>query len=117
MSNTTPTQPQMEELTQAIAMLFPAITRLEDTLRSMDKEALARQQHMAEALDRIATALAALPKQQEKLLLALAEQKRATTTMETAMQSLNQRLSSEAEERAVLTATMHEMIRLLNGPA
>ena len=53
MPDTTHNPQQMEDLTQAIATLLPAIARLEETLRSMDKEALARQQQMAEALDRM----------------------------------------------------------------
>lgn len=117
MPDTTHNPQQMEDLTQAIATLLPAITRLEHTLRSMDKEALDRQKAMAEALDRIAVALEALPKQQESLMTALSEQTRTAETMTAAMESLDQRLRREAEKRAGLTSTMATMKRLLEGPA
>jgi ABC-type transporter Mla subunit MlaD len=117
MPDTTAPPQQMDDLTQAIARLLPAINRLEQTLRSMDKEALARQQQMAEALDRIAAALEALPKQQESLMTALSEQTRTAVTLATTMRSLDQPLKVEAEKRAELTSTMAAMKRLLEGPA
>jgi len=117
MADTTHNPQQMEDLTQAIATLLPAITQLEETLRSMDKEALARQQQMAEALDRIAAALESLPERQERVMTALSKQTRSTQTLTTAMESLDQRLKKEAEKRAELTSTMAEMIKLLDGPA
>ncbi|MCF8516482.1 MAG: hypothetical protein K9G72_19260 [Rhodobacteraceae bacterium] len=117
MPDTTHNPQQMEDLTQAIATLLPAIARLEETLRSMDKEALARQQQMAEALDRIAAALETLPERQETLMTALSAQTRASATLATAMRLLDQRLTVEAETRAELTSTMAAMKRLLEGPA
>ena len=114
----TPHNPQqMEDLTQAIATLLPAITRLEETLRSMDKEALARQQQMAEALDRIAAALETLPERQETLMTALSAQTHASATLATTMETLDRRLTQEAEKRAELTSTMAGLIQLLEGPA
>lgn len=117
MTDTTAPPQQMDDLTQAIARLLPAITRLEETLRSMDKEALARQQQMAVALDRIAVALEALPKQQESLMTALSEQTRTAVTLATTMRSLDQHLKVEAEKRSELTSTMEGLIQLLEGPA
>ena len=117
MADTTHNPQPMEDLTQAIATLLPAITRLEETLRSMDKEALDRQKAMAEALDRIAVALEALPKQQESFMTALSEQTRTAETLTAAMESLDQRLRREAEKRAELTMVMAGMIKLLEGPA
>lgn len=117
MPDTTAPPQQMDDLTQAIARLLPAVTRLEETLRSMDQEALARQKQMAEALDRIAAALATLPARQETLLTALSEQTRTAVTLVTTMRSLDQRLNVEAEKRAELTSTMAAMKRLLEGPA
>lgn len=111
-----PPQP-MEDLTEAIARLLPAITRLEEALRSMDKEALDRQKAMAEALDRIAAALETLPERQESLMTALSAQTRASATLATAVRLLDQRLTVEAETRAELTSTMAAMKRLLEGPA
>jgi Cdc6-like AAA superfamily ATPase len=113
---TTPFQ-TTEDLTQAITRLLPAITRLEETLQSMDKEGLARQQQMAEALDRIAAALETLPERQETLMAALSEQTRTAVTWATTMRSFDQCLTIEAENRAELTSTMAAMIRLLEGPA
>lgn len=117
MADTTHNPQQMEDLTQAIAALLPEIARLEETLRSMDKEALTRQQQMAEALDRIAAALESLPERQKSVMTALSKQTRSTQTLTTAMESLDQRLTEEAEMRAELTSTMAEMIKLLDGPA
>lgn len=117
MADTTHNPQQVEDLTQAIATLLPAITRLEETLRSMDKEAMDRQKAMAEALDRIAAALETLPKQQESLMTALSAQTRASATLATAVRLLDQRLTVEAETRAELTSTMAAMKRLLEGPA
>lgn len=117
MANTTHDYQQMEDLTQAIATLLPAITRLEETLRSMDKEALDRQKAMAEALDRIAAALEILPARQERLMTVLSEQTRTASTLEAAMRSLDQHLIMEAAKRAALTATISGMIKLLEGPA
>lgn len=117
MADTTHNSQQMEDLTQAIATLLPAITRLEETLRSMDKEALDRQKAMAEALDRIAAALEALPKQQESLMTGLSAQTRTAETLTAAMESLDRRLTQEAEKRAELTSTMAGLIQLLEGPA
>lgn len=117
MADTTHNSQQMEDLTQAITTLLPALTRLEETLRSMDKEALARQQQMAEALDRIAAALETLPERQESLMTALAKQTRTAETVTTAMESLDRRLAQEAEKRAELTSTMAGLIQLLEGPA
>lgn len=117
MPDTTHNPQQMEDLTQAIATLLPAIARLEETLRSMDKEALARQQQMAEALDRIAAALETLPEQQETLMTALSAQTHASATLATAMEALDRRLTQEAEKRAKLTSTMAGLIQLLEGPA
>ena len=117
MADTTHNPQQVEDLTQAIATLLPAITRLEETLRSMDKEALDRQKAMAEALDRIAVALEALPKQQESLMTSLSEQTRTAETLATAMETLDRRLTQEAEKRAELTSTMAGLIQLLEGPA
>jgi chromosome segregation ATPase len=117
MPDTTAPPQQMDDLTQAIATLLPAITRLEETLRSMDKEAMDRQKAMAEALDRIAAALETLPKQQESLMTALSAQTRTAETLATAMETLDRRLTQEAEKRAELTSTMAAMKRLLEGPA
>jgi len=117
MADTTHNPQRMEDLTEAIATLLPAITRLEETLRLMDKEALARQQQMAEALDRIAAALETLPERQETLMTTLSAQTRASATLTTAMESLDRRLTKEAEKRAELTLTMAATIRLLEGPA
>jgi chromosome segregation ATPase len=107
----------MDDLTQAIARLLPAVTRLEETLRSMDQEALARQKQMAEALDRIAAALATLPARQETLMTALSAQTHASATLATTMETLDRRLTQEAEKRAELTSTMAGLIQLLEGPA
>lgn len=117
MPDLAPTTQQMEDLTQAISTLLPAITRLEETLRSMDQEALARQQQMAEALHRIAAALETLPERQEKLMIVLSEQTRTAETLNAAMTSLDQRLTKEAEKRVELTTVMAAMIRLLEDPA
>ena len=117
MADTTHNPQQVEDLTQAIATLLPAITRLEETLQSMDKEALDRQKAMAEALDRIAAALEALPKQQESLITGLSTQRRTAETLTASMESLDQRLRREAEKRAELTTVMAGMIKLLEGPA
>lgn len=117
MADTTHSSQQVEDLAQAIATLLPAITRLEETLRSMDKEALDRQKAMAEALDRIAAALETLPERQEILLTALSEQSRTAVTLATTMRLLDQRLNVEAEKRAELTTIMAAITRLLEGPA
>lgn len=117
MPDTTAPPQQMDDLTQAIATLLPAISRLEETLRSMDKEALERQKGMAEAMDRIAAALESLPERQEKLMAVLAEEARIASSLVTAMQSLDQHLTRDAEKRAELTSTMSGMIKLLEGPA
>lgn len=117
MPDTTPTTRQMEDLTRAISTLLPAIRRLDESLQAMDQEALARQNQMAQALDRIAAALETLPESQAGLLTALSEQKRTSTTLLEAMRVLEQRLITQAEKHAELTATMAGMIRLLEGPA
>ena len=108
---------QMEDLTQAISMLLPAITQLEESLRSMDKEALNRQQEMAQSLDRIASALEDLPKSQVELQNSLSDQNSTSALLTEAMTALNQRLISDADRRAELAKTITALINLLEGPA
>jgi predicted nucleic acid-binding Zn-ribbon protein len=93
---------QLEELTNAISMLLPAITSLEDRLRSIDTAALARQREMAEALERIASELDILISRQHALSEALA--------------STDRRLSEDAEQRAALAPAITELLRLLRDP-
>ena len=112
-----PQTQQIDDLTQAISTLLPAIMRLEESLRSMDREALARQKAMAEALDRIATALETLPESQAELQRALADQKSTTAYLTEAMTALDQRLTKDTVRRAELAKAISALITLLQGPA
>jgi ABC-type spermidine/putrescine transport system permease subunit II len=98
MADTTHNPQQMEDLTQAIATLLPAITQLEETLRSMDKEALARQQQMVEALDRIAAALESLPERQDRVMTALSKQTRSTQVICCSVSAAVRTVHPEMEE-------------------
>ncbi len=112
-----PQTQQMEDLTQAISTLLPAILRLEESLRSMDREALERQKAMAEALDRIATALETLPESQAELQKALADQKSTSATLTETMTALGQDLTTDTDRRAELAKAISALITLLQGPA
>jgi chromosome segregation ATPase len=117
MPDPTPQTQQMEDLTQAISTLLPAILRLEESLRLMDREALERQKAMAEALDRIATALETLPESQAELQKALSDQKSTTASLTEAMTALDQRLITDTDRRAELAKIITALINLLKGPA
>jgi chromosome segregation ATPase len=112
-----PQTQQMEDLTQAISTLLPAILQLEESLRSMDQEALERQKDMAGALDRIATALETLPESQAELQKALSDQKNTSDSLTEAMAALDQRLIADADRRAALAKAISALITLLQGPA
>jgi len=112
-----PQTQQMEDLTLAISTLLPAILRLEESLRSMDREALERQKAMAEALDRIATALETLPESQAELQKALTDQKSTSATLTETMTALGQRLTKDADRRDELAKAISVLITLLQGPA
>jgi chromosome segregation ATPase len=112
-----PQTQQMEDLTQAISTLLPAILRLEESLRSMDREAMERQKAMAEALDRIAAALENLPENQVELQKALADQKSTSATLTEALTALGQRLTADTDRRVELAKAISELMTLLQGPA
>jgi septal ring factor EnvC (AmiA/AmiB activator) len=107
----------MDNWPQAILALLPSLARLEAGLRSMETEALARQQRMAEALDRIASALETLPGSHAGLMSVLSEWQRNAASMTASMQSLERRLAQEEKKRAELTKVMAEVVALLRAPA
>jgi len=107
----------MEDLTQAISTLLPAIIQLEQSLRSMDREAMERQKEMAEALDRIAVALETLPESQAELQKALFDQKNTSASLTEAMTALDKRLITDTDRRAELAKAISALITLLQGPA
>ena len=117
MSDPTPSTEQLEDLTQAITRLLPVLVRLEDSLSSMDEEAHARQTQLAKTLDRIATALEALPENRKTLLEALSRQQNQSATLGQVIQMHVQDLQAERQARAALEARIGDLTRLLAGPA
>jgi septal ring factor EnvC (AmiA/AmiB activator) len=79
--------------------------------------ALERQKEMAEALDRIATALETLPESQAKLQKALSDQKNTSASLTEAMTALDQRLITDTDRRVELAKAILALITLLQGPA
>lgn len=117
MTDPTPGAGQMENLTQALTLLLPAVIRLEASLRTMDETALNRQAKLAEALDRIAGALEAMPENRKTFLAAMSAQQEQTDALAKMMDILVTGLQAERTARAGLEARIRDLTRLLAGPA
>lgn len=117
MPDTTPTPKAMEDLTKAISTLLPAIASLEARLQATDEEALKRERELAEALDRIATELDTLVRQQASLLKVLPQQATASAHLVQEMKTFDQQLQADAEKRVTLEKAVMELVQLLRGTA
>lgn len=108
---------QMEDLTRALTTLLPALLRLEASLKKMDESAPNRQAKLAETLDRIASALEAMPENRKTFLAAMSAQREQTEALAKRMDILVTGLQAERTSRMGLEASINRLTRLLAGPA
>jgi chromosome segregation ATPase len=117
MPDTTPDPQSLEDLTEAISRLHPALASLEAHLRAVDTEAIAQQKALAESLDRIAAALDHVVTTQGSLLAALTTGATATASLTNTMNALDRKLTRDAEQRAELDRRIQTLTILLRQPA